>query len=229
MAGKGKQQLSRLQLSKKQPPSGKGSDTTPKKPQITFEQVQLKRKLKKNQALEDLNKAENLVLDLLNVCSDTSHRFAELSTGEDYDAVESKSMTTSGERIKSESSTNNYTTDSSSTASTRSRHWDEISKNGTLFQERIKHIHELLVPHSKLIVNYTYRENDADVDITNKNDKVKQSSNMYESRMEMKLAIERRNLLQNLLELEASEEKQSDQISSSCEKIETSVKRKRED
>jgi len=237
MAGKGKKLLT------KKPSSSKNTtSSSPDRPKITREVVKAKRQLKKNQALEDLHKAEDLVLELLMICSDTTRRFSLLSTGEDKDAgkgTRAKVIT------KQESSATSTSGTSTSESDSESGHWDMIARNGTQFQESIKKIHDLLVPHADLVVNYDYGDG-TDAALNDRRDKAtthptdgaesdskkEEGKNMYESRMEMKLAIERRNLVQDLLRLEQQQKdakKKKEGIESSLSDESSLNKRKREE
>ncbi len=236
MAGKGKKLLT------KKPSSSKSTKSaSPDRPKITREEVTAKRQLKKNQALEDLHKAEDLVLELLTICSDTTRRFSLLSTGDDKDedrGTSAKVLTKQESSMTSASGTS--TTDSASECG----HWDMIARNGTQFQDSIKKIHALLVPHAGLVVNYDYGDGNATTqnnggsktlthssDAAESDSKKEGSKNMYESRMEMKLAIERRNLVQDLLRLEQQQRdtNKKELETESSLNDESSLKRKREE
>jgi len=209
MAGKVLEVLqARHQKVLKPPPPATTTTKPPEEPTITEQRA--KRKIKKNQALLDLDKAESIVLDLLHVCSDTTEQFAALTDGD-------------GDGNNNNGNGSGMNGDESSSHSSEDR-VARIQKNGIEFQNKVKEIHDLLAQHAKLVVNYSNEEkakapSTATAKTTNNapapaaavavaaeetsiGEKKEKDHNMYASRLEMRLAIERRNLLQDLLKLE---------------------------
>lgn len=163
---------------------------------------------------------------------------------------------TSSSNTTSTSSTNSITSSDSKGEQDRI---EMIRMNGNLIQTKLKQIHELLATHAHLIVNYSHEqckpkpsEEEEDSDEQNgegkdnesnqegdamtsqdekkKEDEKKEDQNMYSSRLEMRLAIERRNLLRDLLKLE--KQRQLRKSTTDCTDmgtVDNSSKRKRED
>lgn len=161
------------------------SQTTPKKPRIE----------RQAQVFADLDAAKNLVLDLLTLASLTAQNLSDLT-------------------IASE-------------ALRRSKLEEETNVNGVEYLRRVKRIHKLLSSHVNLVV--AYKNHGADAPPTSGSsgsaaggfqgkfgtavkgsaageDGTKQfprsGSNMYAVRVEMRLALERRAVLEEMLRLQ---------------------------
>lgn len=76
---------------------------------------------------------------------------------------------------------------------------EKVSLYSKQYRETLEKLHGILTPHASLVVAY---ENHS---IDQTKEKKKQDNNMYAARVEMRLAQERRNVLQELLRLEQAE------------------------
>lgn len=218
------------------------------KPKITINEILQKRKINKSQALVDLEKAETLTLQLLSVCADTTDQFAAMAQGDnmiDKEILETGSSPTASD-VDDKNQTSDDETNSSNVSSRKHeqehRHL-RIKRNGKEFQGKLQQIHVLLAPHSKFILNYSsdqrrldheHANNEKNLDAKEKSekrrddeDKREEAANMYSSRLEMRLAIERRNLLRDILRVEKERrqgkvgEQETDNV------VDGSLKRKR--
>ena len=184
-------------------------------PKVTLEDIQSKRNIPKNQALIDLDKAEDSVLSLLNICASTTDQLAAMAEG-------IGGSNGGGQGSDDKSSVSSTSISTSTTTIIDQRRITKVQKNGYEFREKLKEIHDLLAPHKHLVVDYkafasttidsveqsgqdgsgkTSDGNNSDKkDEAKKEEKIE--NNMYASRLEMRLAIERRNLLKDMLKLE---------------------------
>ena len=251
MAGKGKN-FGRHQKVLQRP----STPAAPPEPQITLQQIQSKRNIPKSQALVDLDHAEDIALKLLDVCASTTDQYAAMAegnTGEGEGDGDEKNDGAISDGKSSSMST------SSSTSNDEQHRITKIQKNGIEFREKLKKIHDLLSPHAHLVVNYSNQHqqqeggpnvnvepsvnptpaapstssdaNANDEDKNNEEENQGKRKNMYASRLEMRLAIERRNLLRDMLKLEKERRSQNAMVNPNepmNESIENQ-KRKRED
>jgi len=150
------------------------------------------------------------------------HRQAELFSS--LDQAENLAL----ELLSLASSTAKVLADGTDTT-TKLKSWMEKGSNGKEYLEKISKIHQLLSPHSHLVV--AYRNHAVDTDTTNTTDSsisvkkantndsitvsknnnetkeaksipLKNKNNMYAARVELRLALERRDVLQESLKLE---------------------------
>ena len=238
---------------------------------ITMEMIKIKKheSIQKYDIFHKLDQAESIVLDILNIAKETTKGLeclAKSEIEEKYDNNDNMNITAT--TIGNTSSIDENISPSSSPTSTRRRHhhnhqyWKKkIKQNGKLYMEKLRTIHDLLIPYKHLVVNYgaiqkqteENREEDKkeeqgdDVLINDKNpsknsdDSTTRDStrSMYASRLEMKLAIEKKNLLNDIVQLERKMlEEEEDELKSSIRNNELSIssgdvkingKRKREE
>jgi hypothetical protein len=149
---------------------------------------ELKSRKRTNLAFIHLDRAEKLALDLLKICGDTTEKFAELTQ------IDEGVRTSTGLLVVEKQ--------------------EQIQQNGKEFREKIEEIHNLIVPHVKLVKNYV---KDVEHSGTSYNAASTQSldteeatttlksgpeRSMYGSRLELRLASERHALLQKMLAIE---------------------------
>mmetsp|Transcript_23401 Transcript_23401/g.34813 ORF Transcript_23401/g.34813 Transcript_23401/m.34813 type:complete len:279 (+) Transcript_23401:106-942(+) len=186
------------------------------KNKITMEMIQSKRaKIKRHEVFDKLDLAESMVLDILNVAKDTTKGFEFLASpyvshhAAAEDAKQDKST-----KMEIDDDSNHEEEGQEEKIKKAEQEWKhKIRQNGKSYMEKLKKIHDLLLPHSDLVVNYgsiempqegknseikTTSEKSGDEDgKTNK-----KKTNMYASRLEMRLAIDKKNLLDDMVELE---------------------------
>jgi hypothetical protein len=157
---------------------------------------ELKSRKRTNLALFHLDRAEKLALDLLKICGDTAEKFAELTQ------IDEGIRTSTGLLVVEKQ--------------------EQIQQNGKEFREKIEEIHNLIVPHVKLVKNYTKdsknRTNPAYLDAmgTSAQDTISgPPRNMYSSRLELKLESERYTLLKEMMCME--KEKMSERAAMNVE------------
>lgn len=232
MAGKGKN-FGRQHKKLLQRPQ---ASVAPPEPQVTLEELQSKRNIPKNQALIDLDHAEDLTLKLLDICASTTDQFALMAGGdtggeddEGRGVVDKKNETDKKNDGSISDGKSSSMSISSSTSNDEQRRISKIQRNGSEFRDKLKKIHDLLSPHAHLVVNYSNEHGGKDTsakaryssvnsvgipETTGATDEHKKKEdenpkNMYASRLEMRLAIERRNLLRDMLKLEKERRRQS--------------------
>ncbi len=192
------------------------------KKKITMEMIKSKRsKIKRHEVFDKLDQAESIVLDILNIAKDTSKGFEFLASPHVPHDTKNTSSTPTGPGITADSEEDKSTkmeVDGDDTGEEEGneekirkaeQEWKhKIRHNGKSYMEKLKKIHELLLPHSDLVVNYGNiappREgNVSEKKTDNEEEKTeKKKTNMYASRLEMRLAIDKKNLLSDLVELE---------------------------
>lgn len=239
---------------------------------ITMEMIKIKKheSIQKYDIFHKLDQAESIVLDILNIAKETTKGLECLAKSEikekdnDVDNIMNITATTIGNT----SSIDENISPSSSPTSTRRRHhhnhqyWKKkIKQNGKLYMEKLRTIHDLLIPYKHLVVNYgtiqkqteenrkeDKKEDQGDYVLNNDKNQSKNTddstsrnttSSMYASRLEMKLAIEKKNLLNDIVQLERKMlEEEEDELKSSIRNNELSIcngnvknngKRKREE
>ena len=169
-------------------------------PQITKETLTAKRsKLKRHEVFNDLDNAERLVMNILTIATSTSEAFSSL-------ALNAQIMD-SEENGKDE------------TVKQNARHLQHrIRKNGQEYLSKIKKIHDLLAPHASLVKAYGNLQESTEEKTTSlpssaavastteeADGAMRMDNDMYVSRLEMRFAIERRNLLRQMVCLEEGE------------------------
>lgn len=105
---------------------------------------------------------------------------------------------------------------------------DEISHLSKQYRDTLEQIHSLLSPHASLVKAYQNHSVDKKMEeavVDSADNKSKTEMNMYAARVEMRLAKERRDVLQELLRLEQQQVDSSKQETSSS----AGEKRKRQD
>ena len=145
----------------------------------------------------DLDEAENLALKLLTLTSSTTQCLADGTSTHIPDISSSSISSTSKKKALDQKII-------------------KKSENGKEYLKTVQNIHKLLSPYSNLVVAY---KNHA-IDTNNNSDqkkntkesssnddddqtqKKRQKSNMYAARVELRLALERKNVLQEALRLE---------------------------
>jgi len=167
----------------------------------------------------DIDEAEALALELLSLASSTAKALSDLTDGD---------------------------------SSGSSRNLEALVKsNGDLYLDKVKKIHDLITPHAELVVAYrnhaidiggkleSIKPTDKDLLVQRKsvdlsgdkkeeNRKESEHYNMYAARVEMRLAMERRDILNELLRLEKEEAEAVDDISVVTGDV-SSQKRKRDE
>lgn len=244
----------------------------PKRNNITMEMIQSKRdKIKRRNVFDKLDTAEKLVLDLIYITKETTQGLNYLAReghddndNKDEEKESNLSLTTSQDENDTIMANVALAASSSNDSIHKKEgHWKKkIKHNGKLYMEKLKEIHDLLLPHKELIVNYgaiqhheiqqsSPNQNNQDEDVkedkntiasaNNKNDtKIEKNLSMYESKLEMKLAIQKKNLLHDLVALEkkimlqeqeVKDEEMDDKLeyNVNCPTNDPSHKRKRED
>ena len=183
--------------------------------EVTMEKIKLQRsKLKRHEVFDKLDQAESMVLDILNIASETTKGFEYLASDSNHHHLDGISK-------------DNDEDDNSPPMKEKVEiKWkNKIRQNGKLYMDNLKQIHDLLITHSNLVVDYgiinniakqdkveegAETKNNIDGDSNNNDDasstktqegKV-ENDNMYASRLEMRLAIDKKNLLNDLVELE---------------------------
>jgi len=189
--------------------------------------------------LDDLNEAENIVLSLLECASDVSSALSEMTTA--------KSKKTNEKRDESSSDAAEKTGERSFEDLTA-----EVRSNGVGYLAGVKKLHKLLAPHSSLVKSY--KNHEGDFSSTGESDKQQSlavtsaaggtnstssklveeaTSNMYAVRVKKRLAMEKSEILREMIRLEeedCSETQQSgvaeENDSADTEKVRPKRKRK---
>lgn len=196
-AARGKTSLTSSNPEGSKDPSS-GTNTTA--PQITKETLIAKRsKLKRHGVFGDLDNAERLVMDILSIATSTSEAFSGLA--------QSTQIVASEENGEDETLKQN---------GRQLQH--RIRKNGQEYLSKIKKIHDLLAPHASLVKSYgnlqeSIEKKTSDLPTSTAADSTTEKvegvtsmkNNMYVSRLEMRFAIERKNLLREMVRLEEAE------------------------
>uniref|UniRef100_A0A7S4RVD7 Uncharacterized protein n=1 Tax=Ditylum brightwellii TaxID=49249 RepID=A0A7S4RVD7_9STRA len=203
--------------------AGSGSESSAVKKKTRPPRVE-----RQKQIFADLDEAEKLVLGMMQIASSTASALSDLTEvgGGGNEGAAAEEMLA------------------------------KLAKsNGEEYLAKVKRIHSLLSPHAKLVVAYRNHQVDIADDgggssgggsissggaagataiATNKVDdgKTAKSHNMYASRVEMRLAMERRDVLREFLRLEKKEINEGgakNESISADDSVDTSAKRKRED
>eukprot|EP00956_Cyclotella_meneghiniana_P021768 scaffold40163_cov80-Cyclotella_meneghiniana.AAC.2 len=142
---------------------------------------------KRDKVFNDLEKAENIVLSLLDCASDVAKSLSEMT------AAKTNSTNKSFGNLSS-----------------------KISANGVGYLAGVKRLHTLLAPHASLVKAYpqhvvddpTSSEKESDKDIETTDSSLcesivkKATSNMYAARVEKQLVLERSAILKEMIRLE---------------------------
>ena len=171
--------------------------------------------------LDDLNEAENIVLSLLECASDVSSALSEMTTAKSKKRDESSS---DAAEKTGEKSFEDLTA--------------EVRSNGVGYLAGVKKLHKLLAPHSSLVKSYK-NHGSGDSSSTAESDKQQSlavtsaaggtnstssklveeaTSNMYAVRVKKRLAMEKSEILQEMIRLEEMEEESETQQSGGVEK-----------
>jgi hypothetical protein len=219
---------------------------------ITMEMINAQRsKIKRHEVFDKLDEAESIVLDILNIAKDTTKGLEFLASAHDINTDMGIKVMTSEPLDSTSSTKNNSNSDDKNQNQNQSMDIDvkqdqdtkeenqekkmkdeeswkkKIRHDGKLYMQKLKRIHDLLTPHSDLVVNYdnvrSQEQNTeqnavvtppasstsslsktpsttANNDENDKKDKTK--NNMYASRLETRLAIDKKNLMNDLVQLE---------------------------
>lgn len=151
----------------------------------------------------DLDEAEATVLGMIALASETASALSDLASG-----TEAASTTTGGG--------DDTDTDAAAATATAAKKIAELGKkNGEDYLDKVARVHALLTPHAEKVVAYSNHEVDtaeADAAADNNEETAKseteareKKNNMYAAKVEMRLAIERRDVLKEFLRLEKEE------------------------
>jgi len=155
----------------------------------------------RDRVFDDLDKAENIILSLLDCASEVAQALSEMTSAK-----------TSGEKAKA---------DAISVEELAAK----VRGNGVGYLAGVKKLHQLLAPHASLVKSYLNPDEDTaiapaidaekettDATIVNgENGKMadaiakKATSNMYAARVEKRLALERSAILKEMIRLEELE------------------------
>lgn len=159
----------------KDPSNGKSISS----PEVTEEILSAKRaKLTRHVVFDDLENAEQLVMETLSIASSTAEAFCHLA----------QNTQTVASNQKKESESDKHTT-------RQLQH--RIRKNGQEFLSKIKKIHDLLAPHASIVKAYQNLPSEEKITANKESSTLK--GNIYVSRLEMRLAVERRQLLREIV------------------------------
>eukprot|EP00559_Dactyliosolen_fragilissimus_P004684 CAMPEP_0184861906 /NCGR_PEP_ID=MMETSP0580-20130426/6487_1 /TAXON_ID=1118495 /ORGANISM="Dactyliosolen fragilissimus" /LENGTH=209 /DNA_ID=CAMNT_0027359573 /DNA_START=101 /DNA_END=730 /DNA_ORIENTATION=- len=157
----------------------------------------------------DLDEAEQLVLDLIEVASSTAEIFSKPGYigGKTEEEINSDGQKLSG--LANGLKTSDII--------------ENVRENGKEFLEKVKKVHSLMSPYSNLVIPYKKYSN-----VSESKSNSDRSNNIYASQVEMRLAMERKDIMEALLQLEKAEEEKhtGDDID---EDNSSTFKRKRED
>jgi len=164
-----------------------------------------RKQLKKHSVFDDLDKAESLVLDLLSLSSSTADSLSQL-------AQPPPTLTSQEPQQNHLILQNSHDRNNQNIHNTNDELTERIRSNGKEYLSKLGRIYSLLEPRAHLVVSYgnlspptssSSASASATVADNNKRDgEVKVNHNMYASRLEMRLAIERRDLMKELVRLE---------------------------
>jgi len=161
--------------------------------------------------LDDLNEAENIVLSLLECASDVSSALSEMTTAKSKNGKKDESSSDAAEKT-GEKSFEDLTA--------------EVRSNGVGYLAGVKKLHKLLAPHSSLVKSYKNHDR-RESSSTGESDKQQSlaitsaaggtnstssklveeaTSNMYAVRVKKRLAMEKSEILQEMIRLEEVEE-----------------------
>lgn len=177
----------------------------------TMEMIQSKRTnvMRKNEVFEKLDQAEHMVLDLLRIAKETTKGLEYLANPSHDDAMDGDHTLDLGKdyHVMEVEAGEGKEEDKTTKIQRKEQHWKKkIRHNGNSYMEKLKRIHDLLTPHKKLVVNYgTLKTIPQSKTVQNKvfkGESEQPRKSMYTSRLEMKLAIEKKDLVNDLLALE---------------------------
>ena len=173
--------------------------------------------VKKHPVFADLREAERTILEMVNIASSTAKELSNLASlnnnNNSFNTTTTKSLKNNNQQRLLLSNEN-------------------IKRNGIEYLNKLQRIHSILSPHSKLVIPYSITNhnkidpNDHELkdnvngtitgapeegtpQITSSLSKKQQllNNNMYASRIEMRLAIERKSVMKEFLILEKEEER----------------------
>ena len=174
--------------------------------------------------LDDLNEAENIVLSLLECASDVSSALSEMTTAKSKNGKRDESSSDAAEKTAGEKSFEDLTA--------------EVRSNGVGYLAGVKKLHKLLAPHSSLVKSYKNHTDSGESSSTGESDKQQSlavtsaaggtnstsskiveeaTSNMYAVRVKKRLAMEKSEILQEMIRLEHLEEESETQQSGGVE------------
>ena len=160
--------------------------------------------------INDLDEAENIVLSLLECASDVAGALSEMTTA--------KSKKMHGKKRED----NNDEEDGKKVDTSFEQLTANVRSNGVGYLAGVKKLHELLAPHSSLVKSY--KNHDGESSATEKNYKQphkslaaavaggnssasskiiqESTSNMYAVRVKKRLAMERKDIMKEMIRLE---------------------------
>lgn len=163
---------------------------------------------KRDKVFDDLDQAENIIVSLLDCASDLAQSLSDMTT------AKANGNNNSFEKLAG-----------------------RIKENGSGYLAGVKKVHSLLAQHASLVKSYRTEDSDRKgEDDTNNKDKTEAeqivkiaTSNMYASRVEKRLALERSAILKEMIRLEELESSSST-VAGDCdgESTATGAKRKHE-
>ena len=140
---------------------------------------------------DDLEAAENMVVQLLDIVASTVDHLSSLATNTDVDQVDSHKQQYYHHHHHPQQQQHNVGTH---------RHLDDkLKKNGKEYLDTIKRINSLLLPHAHMIKAYEIEE------FKDVNNTQTTNPSMYISKIELHLAREKQKLLSEFLSLENDE------------------------
>ena len=185
----------------------------------------------RNQLFQDLEEAENIVLALLHCASEVSDSLSSMTTAKSrhHQQQEQKSEEDDDDDDEEQSRKNNDTTTPQLTFEELSA---QVRSNGIGYLAGVTKLHELLKPHASLVKAYhNHRHHTAAISgvdgtkgqqqqqqpqqsssdiatLTGSNSELVKmvTSNMSAARVEQRLAIERRDILREMIRLEELEQ-----------------------
>jgi len=172
---------------------------------VTLEMIQKKRaEVKRHEVFDKLDQAEQLVLDVLNIASNTVKGFEFLASPSAKVFANDDISDTTRESKKVEFIEDDLTKKRQKEEQTWKK---KIRSNGKLYMSKIQNIHDLLMPHAGLVINYGNTPNDKqrqqpDPQQQEEKSESSKKKNMYTSRLEMRLAIDKKNLMNDMVDLE---------------------------
>ncbi|KAL7529688.1 hypothetical protein ACHAXR_003097 [Thalassiosira sp. AJA248-18] len=171
--------------------------------------------IERDRVMDDLEEAENVVLSLLDCASDLAVKLSDMTTA--------KSRKRHGEKIEGEEGNAEDSFEDLT---------QKVRSNGVGYLAGIKKLHKLLAPHATLVKSYKNHD-DNDGETTSQGEKQKPpksvsaaipsatagasasveeaTSNMYAARVKKRLALERSEILTEMIRLEELEEGSGDE------------------
>lgn len=147
---------------------------------------------RRGRIFRDLDEAEDIVLSLLTCAADAAEALSDMATAENRVAADSDEGRLAKEK--------------------RKQSFDELAvrvrANSSGYLVGAKKLHSLLAPHASLVKAYKNHDEEDSKEIPSPNRGVvvgASTSNMYAARVEKRLAMERKEILKEMIRLEESE------------------------